>query len=153
MTGDELVAMATRLAPLIELRQPAEAWAFEEAEARLGFTLPEELRAFLACSDGATIAIRLDSGEVIPRALPLVWDLWTIQVENTSGPDWAPDRPKDVLWFADAGVDGINIGHATDPRGAPVDQVVLWYPIEGEIKPFFASFAEYLERWIQGVSI
>lgn len=153
MTGDELIALAHGLEPMLELRPPAEEAALASAEARLGFGLPPELRAFLARTDGATIAMRLDSGELIPGALPLVWDLDEIVVANTSGPHWVPNRPTDVLWFATAGVDGITIGHATDSSGTPTDDVVLWYPIDGELTPFATTFGEYLERWLQGASI
>ena len=153
MTGDELIALAHSLEPMLESRPPAEEAELAAAEARLGFSLPSELRAFLARSDGATIAIRLDSGELIPGALPVVWDLDEIVVANTSGPDWVPDRPTDVLWFATAGVDGITIGHATDSSGTPTDDVVLWYPIDGELTLFASSFREYLVRWLRGASI
>jgi hypothetical protein len=90
---------------------------------------------------------------VIPGALPLVWDLDEIVVENTSGPDWAPNRPTDRLWFANAGVDGITFGHPTDASGTPTDDVVLWYPIDGEIRAFASSFGGYLDRWLRGASI
>jgi hypothetical protein len=143
-----LAQFARQLDPLVELGPPAEEDEVARAEFRLGVRLPAELRDFLLDADGATVAVRLDSGEVIHRASPLVWSLNEVVAENL-GPK-TDGRPEGVLYFANAGVDGLLFGHTIDASRNVRPEVVVWYPMEDRLVTATASFREYLEGWLGG---
>lgn len=148
VTGDELVALARAAEPLVEFDDPSPESVLVGVEAHLGVRLPLELRGFLLRSDGATIAVRLPSGELVRRASPLVWSLSAIVQENEGFPH-RPNVPANVLFFANAGFDGILLGHRLD-GDALEDQVVVWHPIRSTVSPFTPSFGRYLEGWLSG---
>jgi hypothetical protein len=66
--SDEILEFVRSLEPLVEFEPSASEDDIQSAERGLGVSLPNELRAFLRGSNGATIGVRLDSGEVVPDA-------------------------------------------------------------------------------------
>lgn len=147
--GEQLVQLARRVEPLVELADPSSESAIREAESQLGVRLPVELRAFLLQSDGATIAVRLSSGDLVQEASPLVWSVAEILSENRDFPSRGYHGAERVLFFANAGVDGVLFGHALEDTGLR-DEVVVWHPIERQIEAFAPSFSRYLEGWLNG---
>lgn len=69
--GRGLRELIADLEPMAEFRPAASKAAVRAAEGRLGQRLPTELRGLLLTSDGVTVGLTLDSGEV-PDAQPLV---------------------------------------------------------------------------------
>ncbi len=100
-------------------------------------------------SNGASIAVELDSGELIPEASPLVWSLNEIRDEKRAVATTDAGRAR-VLYFANAGVDGVLFGHPLDAAGAALDEVVAWYPIEACLEVVASSFGDFLDRWLRG---
>jgi hypothetical protein len=147
MTGEQLVAIAQASEPLVELGPPAAERALAQAELTLGIALPQELRAFLLEADGATVALRLDSGDVVPEASPLVWSIAEIVRENTAAP--IEHERGGALFFANAGVDGVLFGHRLTGQRITED-VVVWQPIDGDMTTCAASFGDWLRGWLGG---
>jgi hypothetical protein len=143
------VALAQSLEPLVELRPPASEAEVADTEMILGVRLPDDLRGFLLQSNGASIASELDSGELIPAASPLVWSLNGILDENRAVAFTDAGRAR-VLYFANAGVDGILFGHPLDATGSALDVIVAWYPIEDRLQEVASSFGSFLDRWLRG---
>ena len=127
-----------KLKPLLEPRPPASEADVAQAEARLGVRLPDQLRRFLMQSNGAAVAARPNSGGVISRASPLVWSIDEIVRDNE--PSKAVRQTEDVLFFANAGADGVLLGHPYEASGTVRDDVVAWYPIEARTTPLTTSF-------------
>lgn len=147
--GHEILDWIRSMEPLAEFEPPASEDQIEKAERRLGISLPNELRTFLRCSNGATIGVRLDSGEVIPSASPLVWSVEEITQHH--GPERLdPEQPAQVLFFANAGVDGILFGHPIRASSQVGSEVVVWHPILGELEVAAPSFRAWIEAWIIG---
>jgi hypothetical protein len=149
VTERDFVALARSLEPLVELNPPASEAQVVEIEESLGVRLPDELRAFLMQSNGAMIGVRTDSGELIPRATPLVWSLNEILAENIALASPHAERAR-VLCFANAGVNGILFGHSLDPTGAALKEVVAWYPTDARLQEVAPSFGYFLDRWLRG---
>jgi hypothetical protein len=149
--SDDLTVVALTIEPLVELNPPSDSGAVATAEAELRTTLPTDLRDFLTRSDGATVAARLDSGEIVPRASPLVWSLVEIVERNRSPepPLAGPWRGR-VLFFGDAGVDGILFGNPFEDDGALAGRVVAYNPLEQRIEVVAISFREWLLGWLGG---
>jgi len=145
--GDILAAVRA-WHPLVEFGRPVSEATISAAEVRIQMPFPDELREFLAASDGAWIGVQLDDGVVIHRASPLVWPLDRIVAEHEDPPD--DGRPAHVLVLANAGVDGVLFGHPIDALGQPGVDVVVWHPIEDVVTPFAASLRLYLEGWLTG---
>ena len=144
---DGILDFVLKLEPLVEFGPLASNDDIESAERTLGVALPDELRAFLGGSNGATIGVRLDSGEVIPDASPLVWSLDEI-VRNHGPQRPDPDQPAQVLFFANAGVDGILFGHPIRSSLQVGLDVVIWHPILDELDVVAPSFRAWLEAWL-----
>ena len=146
---DEILEFVRSIEPLVEFEPAASADDIESAERSLGIGLPAELRAFLCGSNGATIGVRLDSGEIIPDASPLVWSLDEI-VRNHGPQRPDPDQPAQVLFFANAGLDGVLFGHPIRSSSLVGSDVVVWHPILGELDVAAPSFRAWLEAWLTG---
>ena len=146
---DEILEFLRNLEPLVEFEPPASEADIESAERSLGIGLPDELRSFLCDSNGATIGVRLDSGEVIPDASPLVWSLDEI-VRNHGPQRPDPDQPAQVLFFANAGVDGILFGHPIRSSSQVGSDVVVWHPIHDELDVAAPSFRAWIEAFLTG---
>ena len=149
MTDQDLVSLARRLEPLVEVRPPASEAQVASTERTLGFRLPDGLRGFLSQSNGASIAVTLDCGELISGASPLIWSLNEILAENGAVSAAGAGRAR-VLCFANAGADGILFGHPLDPTGVVLDEVVAWHPIEGRLPYVAPSFRAFLDGWLRG---
>lgn len=145
---EDLLELLRTLEPLVEFGPAASERDVESAERRLGITLPDELRTFLRASDGATTGVELDSGEVIPHATRLVWSVGEITRNHESQPP--VPRPPQVLFFADAGADGILFGYPIHSPSRVGPDVVAWDPLDDDPVPAAPSFRAWLEAWLTG---
>jgi hypothetical protein len=144
-TGDILDLLRT-WEPLVEFGPAASEDAIASAERRLGASFPEELRAFLLRADGATAGVALRSGQLVPNAASLVWSV--AEIARNLDPDPRLARPRHVLFFADAGGDGILFGHPIRSPSQVGPDVVSWNPLDGELVSVAPSLRAWLEGWL-----
>jgi hypothetical protein len=89
----------------------------------------------------------LDSGEIVFGASQILWSADEVLAGNTARLD---GRPASVLFFANAGVDGILFGHPISDTGDVEGGVIAWYPIEDEQRTVAQSFNGWIEGWLGG---
>jgi len=146
---DSIVDAVRALEPLVEFGPAGSEAGLAPIERRLGTRLPEALRSFLLASDGATIGVRLTSGELEPNAIDLVWSAAEIQRHLETNDAILP-RPADVLFFAGAGADGILFGHPIRGDAGIGPDVVSWDPLEEGVMAKAPSFRAWVEGWLNG---
>jgi hypothetical protein len=108
--------------------------------------LPEELRELLAESDGV---LREDGQHLIWSTDEIV--TWNVALRTESG-YLETYMPLDaLLFFADAGVDGIKFGYGLVQGAVKMTKrIYAWHPI-GDDREWKADGVEdYLERWLTG---
>lgn len=120
---------------------PAELKGVED---RLGIGLPASLTGLLAESNGVFVHfgqhLIWSTGEIVRRNLELRTD-----------PGFADYMPFDgLLFFGDAGVDGIAFAFPIGRNGVVGDHVVAWYPIEDSREWKAQSLRVYVEGWLTG---
>jgi SMI1-KNR4 cell-wall len=132
----ELISEADKAATF---SHPASKRAIEAGTSALSQQLPKDLISLLSETDGV-------SGEYGTR---LIWDLEEIVTRNMDyrlNPEYVgtymPFEP--LLFFADAGSDGILFAFLSDPIVSA--NIFVWYPIEDTR----SWFAKNLDTWIHG---
>ena len=59
-------------------------------------------------------------------------------------------RFDDLLFFADAGSDGILFGYSVTSGTPNQDSIYVWYPIENIVNLLVPSLEVFIEEWIGG---
>lgn len=113
-------------------------------EQQLGVALPASLKDLLAESNGVLVCfgqhLIWSTDELVRRNLELLTD-----------PGFADYMPFDgLLFFGDAGVDGISFAFPIGRNGAMREHVFAWFPI-GDSREWKAqSLRAYVEGWLTG---
>lgn len=55
-----------------------------------------------------------------------------------------------LLFFANAGADGVLFAHPIATTGDVLDEVLVWEPIEQRARLFAESLRDHLEGWLSG---
>ena len=118
------------------------------AEARLGATFPPSLRSLLAQTDGVMDRMAVDGGEWFD-ALWLLWPVAEVVERNRSARAAAGGGPRGVIFFADAGCDGILFGHPVVGQTCGPG-VVVWHPMRGRVADLAPSLDGFLRGWLAG---
>lgn len=114
----------------------------------LRLPLPEQLRALLAESNGVLVCFGQhfiwNSDELLQYNQPpwITPDYWR---DGRSGQD-----TQHLLFFGDAGVDGIQFGFPITTDGAVIEHVFAWYPIGRRQVRKASSLKDYVEGWLSG---
>ena len=145
---DDILDLLRSLAPLVEFEPAASEGDIVAAERGLGLSLPDELRTFRLASDGVTTGIELNSGEVLPHVTRLVWSV--AEITRNREPQPLVPQPPHILFFADAGVDGILFGHPIYSPSSVGPDVVWWDPLDHRLVPAAPSFRAWLQAWLPG---
>ncbi|MFI5272148.1 MAG: SMI1/KNR4 family protein [Ktedonobacterales bacterium] len=116
----------------------------QNAEARLGVELPSGLKDLLAESNGVHVIF----------GQHLIWSMDEIvkrNLEMRAEPGYGHCMPFDhLLFFADAGVDGIQFAFAITRDGTVREHVYSWYPISDSREWVAPSLRIYIEWWLSG---
>ena len=114
----------------------------------LRLPLPEQLRALLAESNGVLVCFGQhfiwNTDELLQYNQPpwITSDYW-----------WHSRTGKEIqhlLFFGDAGVDGVQFGFPITADGTVIERVVAWYPIGREQVRKASSLKDYVEEWLSG---
>jgi hypothetical protein len=134
------------LGDAVSLSDPVDPDALGDAEARLGMTLPDDLRSLLHESDGINGAGR---GEP-------VWPVERIAAENLllrsagSTPALPNGADDDLLFFGDAG-QGHLFAYELDTGGEISESdVFVWQPGLGEAVWVASDLQSLLDDWARG---
>lgn len=131
----------------------ASAEEIADAEDCLNARLPTSIRSLLSETNGVMEMMAIDGGEWIES----MWLLWSVAEivkwntffrtsrDSTSGRDF-----KQITFFANAGVDGIQFGFPVMDGHVCAPRVVVWYPIGGEVEEVATSLEDFLNRWLTG---
>jgi hypothetical protein len=124
------------------------------AEARLDAKLPVCLKSLLLETDGVMDMLSIDGGEWFKN----MWLLWpldeivnrnlVLRAETATG-NYERGFQK-LLFFADAGADGILFAFPVAASRECASNVVAWYPVEDELTGMSPSLEGFLRGWLVG---
>jgi hypothetical protein len=114
-------------------------------EQHLRFRLPQSLTDLLEESNGVLVTF----------GQHMVWNTDELVQYNLPGcviPSFQTDSPGNqcLLFFGDAGVDGIQFGFLVATDGTVSEEVYAWYPISNELVHKASSLQDYIESWLSG---
>jgi cell wall assembly regulator SMI1 len=130
----------------------ASAGEIDAAEARLNARLPVSHRELLLESNGVMDMMSIDVGEWFAS----MWLLWTAAeiVERnlwyraaTENGTYERDF-RSLVFFADAGSDGILFGFPVMEARVCSPRVMVWHPIMDELDGLAPSLEDFLKGWL-----
>jgi hypothetical protein len=153
---DRVSAIYAKLPPGLEtrpaFRAPASSAQVAELESKIGWALPEALADLLLESNGIMDELK-SQGEWIETGW-VVWPVESIAEWNLRARrEWAANYDRyfeHLLFFADAGSDGILFAHPKRVGGEYASDVVVWVPLGDEQSPFAPSLEAFLDGWLTG---
>jgi SMI1/KNR4 family protein SUKH-1 len=115
-------------------------------EREIGLQLPASLRELLGESNGIFVEfgqhLIWNTDELVMYNQPP----WVLLVNALDWHDF-PDKQR-LLFFGDAGVDGIRFGFPVTSENHVSEQVFAWYPIGKEQIHKASSLRDYVEGWL-----
>jgi hypothetical protein len=133
-------------------RTPASSPQIAELESKVGGSLPAALAELLLETNGIMHELKTQ-GEWIETGW-LVWPVESIAEWNLRArQDWEADYDRyfeHLLFFADAGADGILFAHPKRLGGEFAPEVVVWVPLGDELSPFAPNLEAFLDGWVTG---
>jgi hypothetical protein len=153
---DRVSAIYAKLPPKLERRPAFRASAssaqIAELESTIGFALPAALAELLLESNGI-MDEQKSQGAWIETAW-VVWPVeWIAEWNLRARQDWELNYDRyfeHLLFFADAGSDGILFAHPKRLYGEFASDVVVWIPLGDELSPFAPSLEAFLDGWLTG---
>ena len=140
-----------RIAKKPEFYPGASTQQLSDAELRLGATFPVSLRLLLLESNGVMDMMAIDGGDWFNDKW-LLWPVAEIVDQNlwyrSEGTDTYERDFCKLVFFADAGSDGILFGFPVTPDSVCEHSIVVWHPIEDELADIAPSLEEFLKRWL-----
>lgn len=139
--------------PRPEFRPGVSAEEIAAAEQRLDVLFPSGLRTLLQETNG--VMERMQLGDEVVDVQWLHWPLDEIVVWNeryrahTAKSNYSGEAHP-VLFFANAGVDGIQFGFSIDQDRQCRSNVVVWHPYDDEITDVAPSLEDFLRGWLNG---
>ena len=130
----------------------ASAGEIADAEARLNARLPASIRSLLLETNGVMDMMAIDGGEWFD-SMWLLWSVAEIVERNrffraaTDDGTYARDFRK-VVFFADAGSDGVLFGFPVIEDRACARRVAVWNPIMDELDELAPSLEDFLRGWL-----
>jgi hypothetical protein len=133
---------------------PASKGKLKSLETSLGVSLPFSLKDLLYNSDGVMDLIELLDGNLIENK----WLIWPTE-EIAKGNKSLRTEPMkttyqrsfdELLFFANAGVDGILFAFMVCPDKVHDPKIYVWHPIDNEVTEIASSLRAFVEQWIDG---
>ena len=130
----------------------ASAGDIADAEVHLSATLPASIRSLLLQTNGVMDMMAIDGGEWFGS----MWLLWTVaeivgrnRFYRAATEDGTYDSDfRELVFFADAGCDGILFGFPLIDDRACAPRVVVWHPIMDELDELAPSLEDFLRGWL-----
>jgi hypothetical protein len=152
---DRVSAIYAKLPPGLErpaFRAPASSPQIAELESKVGGSLPVALAELLLETNGI-MAELMTQGEWIETGW-LVWPVESIAEWNLRArQQWEADYDRyfeHLLFFADAGSDGILLAYTKRLGGEFAPDVVVWIPLGDALSPFAPGLEAFLDGWVTG---
>ena len=153
---DRVSAIYAKRLPGLEtrpaFRAPASSAQIAELESKVAGSLPAALAELLLETNGIMAELKTQ-GEWIETGW-LVWPVESIAEWNLRArQDWEADFDRyfeHLLFFADAGSDGILFAHPKRLAGEFAPDVMVWVPLGDELSPFAPSLEAFLDGWVSG---
>jgi hypothetical protein len=130
-----------------EFFAPASIEMIEQVETAMGIRLPDSLRELLLETNGvysgaSYLNIIWNTDEIIHR---------NISMRNNTDMAELYMTFESLLFFADAGVDGILFAYPISASGIVQHQnIIAWYPMEDSRSVLAFGLKDYLKRWLNG---
>jgi len=123
-----------------------------DAEIRLDAMFPASLRSLLLETNGVMDLMAIDGGDWFD-AMWLLWTISEIVDQNLSYRAATEDERyerdfRKLVFFAGAGSDGILFGFPVTEDRVCAPGIVVWYPIEDELKELAPSLEDFLRGWL-----
>jgi hypothetical protein len=122
------------------------------AEARLGTTLPAALKSLWSDTDGVTEEMSVEGQGVIEIGR-IIWPLNELLLANLSqrcgNNPYSREFPR-LVFFAEAGCDGILFGFPVGVDGICESRVVVWHPIDDDLIDVAPSLDDFIVGWLKG---
>jgi hypothetical protein len=132
----------------------ASAGEIADGEVRLDARLPASIRSLLLETNGVMEVMAIDGGEWFDSG----WLLWTVAeiVEQNLSYRAASEDGRDerdfrqLVFFADAGADGILFAFPVREDRVCAPGVVAWHPIMDDLDELTPSLEGFLKGWLTG---
>src|SRR5262249_15115064 len=132
----------------------ASAEEIADGELRLDVRLPASIRSLLLETNGVMELMAIDGGEWFASE----WLLWAICEVIEQNLLYRADYVKGeherdfrkLVFFANAGCDGILFGFPVMEDGVCAPRVVVWHPIMDELDELAPSLEDFLRGWLTG---
>ena len=138
--------------PSLDFRPGASAAAVAAAEQRVGVRFPPSLRSLLQQTNG--VMEQMQIGGALENIHWLFWPVDQLVKENESHRTIAAEHhmgpANAVLFFADAGADGISFGFPVKENGKCRPRVVVWHPIGDTVTEVAPTLEDFFRRWGNG---
>jgi hypothetical protein len=133
---------------------PASTEDIAAAEDQLGRKLPPSLTSLLMETDGVTDMMSLRGGDYFEN-MWLIWPTERIVTESLEDRSEYVVNPSDadtsdLVFFADAGVDGILFGFPPAGADSCDTKVVVWHPLRGTVSDLADSLEDFVAGWLTG---
>jgi hypothetical protein len=130
----------------------ASAQEIADVEVRLNASLPASLRSLLLESNGVMGMMSIDGGDWFEEH----WLIWTLE-EVFERNLWYRDESaketyqrdfRKVVFFADAGSDGVLFGFPITENQACAPNIVVWCPVEDKLQDLASSVEDFIKKWL-----
>lgn len=123
-----------------------------DVETGVNARLPTSLRSLLLETNGVMEMMMVAGGEWFEST----WLLWPVErmleksrsCRERSGTRNGNHDFRKVVFFADAGCDGILFGFPVNEQRACESRVVAWWPLRDEVSEVAPSLEEFLRGWL-----
>jgi cell wall assembly regulator SMI1 len=124
------------------------------AEDQLGTKLPASLTSLLMETDGVMDMMSVRGGDYFAN-MWLIWPTERIVAESLEDRSEyvlvASDADtSDLVFFADAGADGILFAFPPASANTGDTKVVAWHPLRGTVSDLADSLEDFIARWLTG---
>lgn len=115
--------------------------------------LPTSLSSLLRETNGVMDMLAIDGGDWF-ESMWLIWNTAELLALNRAhrAPYAADSSGRDfngMMFFADAGTDGIRFGFPVN-SGVCQPEVVVWHPLRDTLTPLAPSLEDFLRGWLTG---
>jgi len=132
----------------------ASAEEIADGELRLDVRLPASIRSLLLETNGVMELMAIDGGDWFTSE----WLLWAVCEVIEQNLLYRTDYVKGkherdfgkLVFFANAGCDGILFGFPVMEDGVCAPRVVVWHPIMDELDELAPSLEDFLRGWLTG---
>jgi cell wall assembly regulator SMI1 len=133
---------------------PASTGDIAAAEDQVGRKLPPSLTSLLLETDGVMDMMSVGGGDYFEN-MWLMWPTERIVAESLEDRSEYVVNPSDadtseLVFFADAGADGILFAFPPASANTCDTKVVAWHPLRGTVSDLADSLEDFIDGWLTG---